>query len=128
MAQRFAANDGDPRRRINPLVAKLFDRRTAGKSLAEVAERYATLLNEVSGEWEKLVAEADKAGTPRPTKLADPDREQLRHVFYGPYAPTNVPTQDVELLLGSKDEGQGRRAEAKARRLCRRERALRGRR
>lgn len=102
LAQRIAANDdADPRRRINPLVARLFDAEPP-KSLAEVAERYATLLNDVSAEWEKLVAAAGESSQPPPTKLADADREQLRLIFYGPFAPTNVPTRDVELLLDQK--------------------------
>jgi cytochrome c553 len=102
LAPRFAANDdADPRRRINPLVAKLFDAEPP-KSLAEVAERYANLLNEVSAEWERLLISHEKSGVARPTELADGDREQLRLVFYGPFAPTNVPTRDVELLLDQK--------------------------
>jgi hypothetical protein len=101
LAKRFAVVDADPRLRINPLVARLFEGEPP-KSLAEVSERYAGLLNEVSGEWEKLIAEAAKGGRPAPTKLEDSDREQLRQVFYGAYAPTNVPTHDVELLLDQK--------------------------
>jgi hypothetical protein len=102
LAQQFAANDDtDPRRRINPLVARLFGTEPP-KSLAEVAERHSKLLNEVSGEWEQLVADAKRSGQPQPTRLPDPDREQLRQVFYGPFAPVNVPTRDVELLLDQK--------------------------
>jgi hypothetical protein len=100
LAGRFASG-GDPRQRVNPLVGRMFEGEPP-KSLTVVAERYATLLNEVSAEWQKLCKEADKNGQPRPTRLADGDREQLRQVFYGPYAATNVPTQDVELLLDQK--------------------------
>jgi hypothetical protein len=102
LARRFAAN-GDPRRQVNPLVARLFDGEPP-KSLNEVADRYATLLNEVSAEWEKLVADTKQNAQPLPAKLYDADREQVRQVFYGPYAPTNVPTQDVELLLDQKSK------------------------
>jgi cytochrome c553 len=102
LAHRFAANDdADPQRRLNPLVAKLFDS-PPPQSLAEVAERYSRLLNNVAAEWEKLLIDANQAGEPPPATLSDPAREQLRLVFYGPFAPTNVPTRDVELLLDQK--------------------------
>jgi hypothetical protein len=60
------------------------------------------LLNDVAAEWQRICNQAEKNGQPRPMRLADADREQLRQVFYGPYAATNVPTQDVELLLDQK--------------------------
>jgi hypothetical protein len=72
------------------------------QSLSDVAERYSKLLNEVSAEWEQLVAAATESGQPQPTRLSDPAREKVRQVFYGPFAPTNVPTRDVELLLDQK--------------------------
>ncbi len=104
LSRRFAANDDpDPSRRINPLVARLFDGEPP-QSLAEVAERYATVLNETSAQWEQLVAEAEKQGQTRPASLSDPQREQVRLVFYGPFAPTHVPTRDVELLLDQKSK------------------------
>ena len=102
LARRFAANDDpDPGRRVNPLVAELFNTEPP-KSLPDVAERYSTLLNEVSAEWEKLVAAASQNGQLKTTRLSDPAREQLRLVFYGPFAAINVPTRDVELLLDQK--------------------------
>ncbi len=99
--RQLAAPENEARPPINPLVAGLFERNPPA-SMAEVAERYAELLNLVSAEWESRVAAAEQQGSALPTKLDDENREQLRLVFYGPFAPTNVPTQDVELLLDQK--------------------------
>jgi mono/diheme cytochrome c family protein len=87
--------------RFNPLVARLFSGEPP-KTLRDVAERYAKLLNETRTEWETALADAAKNNRPPAAALADPAKEQIRQVFYSPFGPTNVTEREVELLLDQK--------------------------
>ncbi len=83
----------DPVRPVNPRVAKALGDLVPMK-LAEVAQRYATVLAKVDHEWQ----DALKLGK---SKLDDAAAEELRLVFYGPDAPPNVaflPYGDLSLL------------------------------
>jgi hypothetical protein len=85
---------------INPLVARAL----AGKpprSLAEAAQVYASVLNDIDRQWQDALKQATAVGNPPPSGLANPAQEELRQVFYGPNSPPNVPFNpmgDLELL------------------------------
>lgn len=78
------------RRPANRLV---IERLVASKvrTLADVAACYAKLLNEVAAQWEETLTKARAAGQAEPNEFAEPEKEELRQVFYGPDAPPNVP-------------------------------------
>ncbi|MFL5246162.1 MAG: PSD1 and planctomycete cytochrome C domain-containing protein [Gemmataceae bacterium] len=83
------ASQKDPERPINDLVAKAFMEKPP-QSLAEVAQRYADLLNATEKLWQESVKRAaDTHGAP-PASLPDPIREELRQVFHGADAPPNL--------------------------------------
>lgn len=60
-------------------------------SLKETAERYAKLLLQIDQRWQDLQRQAAAGVAPPPVSLADPLEEELRQVFYGPDAPSNMP-------------------------------------
>jgi hypothetical protein len=60
------------------------------RTLAEAAQRYGELFSDVDKEWQ----EAAQA-KPRAAALANPAREELRQVLYGPDSPPNVPLNPV---------------------------------
>jgi mono/diheme cytochrome c family protein len=79
----------DAAARINPLVAEILTSKLP-QSLAETAQRYSQLLNELDKKW-----------TNEPDKAASVEEEQLRKVFHGTEAPANfaMPTYgDLALL------------------------------
>jgi hypothetical protein len=67
----------------NPLVTKAFVEKPPA-TLAEVAQRYGAVLQQVAKSWHEASAESAKA-------LADPAQEELRQVLYGPDAPASIP-------------------------------------
>jgi hypothetical protein len=80
----------DPARPLNPLVAQALAAKPP-QTMKEVAERYSELLGRIDKQWQESVSEAQAAGQPAPTGLANANEEQLRLVFYSPDAPANVP-------------------------------------
>ena len=76
---------------VNRIVLAAF-RRKPPRTMKDVVARYAELLHAVDAEWSRPV-EAPKPGATAIGRngIADPDRQQLLQVFYGPDAPPNVP-------------------------------------
>ena len=106
LALKFAANL-DAKNRINTHVAKLFA--TAPASLAQVAARYDTLFNNVSKQWEGIMAtyEARRRATttpgPEPTALPDPATEEVRHVLYAKSSPAFLDERAVQNFIQRDD-------------------------
>ena len=87
------------------------------QTLAEVAQRYGELLNDV----EQALAGA--AGERRPHGAADPAQEELRQVFHGPDSPPNVPLTpigDLALLPDRPSQAQAAGAAQGGRAVARR--------
>jgi Protein of unknown function (DUF1553)/Protein of unknown function (DUF1549)/Planctomycete cytochrome C len=76
----------------NRLVLAAFRNRPP-RTMKDVAARYAEVLHAVEAEWKSRPVVARKPGGRGNGRngFADPDKEQLRQVFYGPDAPPNVP-------------------------------------
>jgi hypothetical protein len=91
----------DPARPINPLVVKAFAA-APPKTLAEVAQRYSKLLNDVDSQWLSQEAQTGNTKHQTPsTKLPDPAHEEVRRVFYGSGSPPHVTVLangDLDLL------------------------------
>src|SRR5262249_17446474 len=88
------------KRPLNHLVVQAFADKPP-KTLAEAAQRFAALLNDVEKQWQEALKEAQALKQPPPTALADPAREELRRVFHGRDAAPNVPNglfNDLDLL------------------------------
>ena len=79
----------------NPLVAGSFADRPPG-SMAEVAERYGTLILAADTAWQEAVSKATSAGMSAPTSLSDPAQEELRGLLYAPDSPITAATRDVD--------------------------------
>jgi cytochrome c553 len=77
---------------INELLARLL-REEPPVSRTELAERYARLLNRVEGIWVEHQARTAAAGQPA-EGLADPVLEELRQLFHGPDAPSDIALLD----------------------------------
>jgi hypothetical protein len=89
-----------PTRSINPIILQTFVQRPP-RALAEAAQLYAAMLNDVEKAWKKVLKESGEGKQPAPTALADRAQEELRQVFHGPQAPPNLPFggfNDLELL------------------------------
>ena len=71
---------------VNAQVADLF-RESAPTNFADVAARYGGLLTAVERDWRGTLEAARAAGQPEPTSVAEPVREQLRALLYGPDSP-----------------------------------------
>ncbi len=93
---------------INPLVARAFADRPPA-TLAEVAKRYAEVLNAADKLWQEAVQRAAEAKAAPPAGLPDPAQEELRQVFYGPEAPPNVApglVNDLDLFPDRASQGK----------------------
>jgi len=77
----------------NRRVAAAF--RAPPASIEEVAARYAGLLAEIDAQWEAACREAEQAGGPPPSALADAEDERLRQAFYGPDSPCVIPDEPL---------------------------------
>jgi hypothetical protein len=89
---------GDPRHPVNPLIVHALTE-TLPKNLAEVARRYARVLNDIE----------KKAQQTRSVPLSDAAEEQLRLVFHAPEAAANVallPYGDLSLLPDRASQGK----------------------
>ncbi len=98
LSARLAAQN-DPSRPVNPVVARSFADHPP-RTMAEVARRYGTLLNEADRRWQEAVKEAARKHVSI-TALPDRAWEELRQGFYGPDSPPNVamnPFGDLDLL------------------------------
>jgi len=74
---------------LNPIVANAFTNTPA--SIKEVGERYGKIFAETERLWqEATAATGTNQETAGVTSLADPSRESLRTVLYGPDAPANL--------------------------------------
>ncbi|RPI89275.1 MAG: DUF1553 domain-containing protein, partial [Planctomycetaceae bacterium] len=60
-------------------------------SLKEAADRYARVLLAIDQRWHDLLKQAQAGFAPIPTALPDPLEEELRLVFHGSDAPSNMP-------------------------------------
>jgi hypothetical protein len=103
LAAQFASNH-DPDKPVNPLVARMFAGE-APASMKQVAERYGKLLAGIDHEWQeaqdaqaKSAAESQLQPAPL-SALADPDKESLRQVLFGPDAPANIPSGEISRLF-----------------------------
>jgi hypothetical protein len=97
----------DYTRPINPLVAKALSGKPPA-SMAEVAQRYAKLLNTIDRSWWLTRALARRLKQPAPVRLDDPHEEELRQVFYGPDEPPNIKRaliNDLDLLPDRAAQG-----------------------
>jgi mono/diheme cytochrome c family protein len=83
---------------INPLVAKALTDKPP-QTLAEAAERYGTLLNDVEKRWQEIVQEAAMAQRPLPKSLPDAAEEELRQVFHDADGPPNVLLSQMSDLM-----------------------------
>ncbi|MCC6796735.1 MAG: PSD1 domain-containing protein [Candidatus Hydrogenedentes bacterium] len=98
LAPKFAENK-DGEHPLNPRIAKAFEGE-APKSMAEVAQRYATVLGDADGKWKDLISsETQLAGsTASPTVstvLPDANDEEIRQVLYAAETPANVAEKDL---------------------------------
>jgi mono/diheme cytochrome c family protein len=101
------AAEADPARQVNPLVLRAFVEKPPQK-LSDVAERYAELLQGVEKEWQTVVQQATTGIQTPPTSMTDPDKEDLRQVFYASHAPTTIPASaigDLDLLPDRASQG-----------------------
>jgi hypothetical protein len=73
----------DSARPINPLVRKMIVEKPP-QTLADLAARYAELLNGIEKRWQEAKQRAVEAKQLAPTALPDAAEEELRHVFHGP--------------------------------------------
>jgi hypothetical protein len=93
---------------INPRIARALSR-SAPATLAEVAKRYAAVLGQVEERWRLALALAHRLKRPIPSRLADPDEEELRQVFHAPEAPPSITPglfSDLELLPDRAAQGE----------------------
>lgn len=74
---------------LNRLVKKAFEKPPG--NMQEVSRRYAELLEEVERSWLLARVRAVFSMKHLPTRLEDPDAEQLRQVLYGPQSPADAP-------------------------------------
>ena len=90
----------------NPLVLELFRGRPPN-SMAEVAERYGTLLTSVDKTWRQRQAASTNSSnsTPRPPEPLEASQEQLRQLLYGPGSPASVPAGAIVDIEWFFDEG-----------------------
>ena len=79
----------------NPIIVGSFAERPPG-SMAEVAERYGTLILASDTAWKEMVTKAESSGMPAPTALADPAQEELRGLLYAPDSPITAATRDID--------------------------------
>ena len=86
LAQPVAGN-----RVINPLVATALCGSAPPSSITDVANRYGVLLKGIHTQWQSQVREAVILKRPMPTRLENPDEEEVRLEMYGEAAPANVP-------------------------------------
>ena len=108
-AAALLAGFAEPQRpaEVNPLILAAVVAKPPA-NLAELAARYAEVLSEIDGEWQKRVEKAKQASHP-PAPLEEHEREALRHVFYGADSPAILqrsPIGDLDLLpdRGSQEE------------------------
>ena len=83
---------------INDLVTSILE--PAPASLRELAERYGKLLTDVEAQWQAAIVAAEEASTPRPQRLTEDEREELRGVLYGPHALCEVPAEPIVAIEG----------------------------
>lgn len=72
---------------VNRHVLKAFQE--PPESLRQVADRYAGLFHDIDEQWRTLQSEPG-SNDDSPTRLDDPDAEELRQVLYGPESPCVV--------------------------------------
>jgi hypothetical protein len=102
------AQPGDPARPINPLVRKMIAEKPP-QTLAELAARYAELLNRVEKRWQAAKQKSAEAKQPAPTALPDAAEEELRLVFHAPEAAPNATRaifNDLMLLPDRAAQGE----------------------
>jgi mono/diheme cytochrome c family protein len=98
VAKQLATPQAD--RPINQRVADSFVQ-TPPKSMADVIQRYAILLQQVDRDWLDDCDRAMELLEDPPARLTDPAAEELRQVLYGPESPPMVPLApfgDLDLL------------------------------
>ncbi len=78
---------------IHSIVAQRFS--TPPKSFQEVTDRYAALFAETKTAWENAIQRTKELSVKPPSKLDDPQAEQLRQVLYGPDSPCTVPDEPI---------------------------------
>jgi hypothetical protein len=97
----------DVGRPLNPLVVKALTHKPL-RSLAEAAQRYNELLNDIEKRWQRMLLHAVFDGRPI-VPLADPAQEELRQVFHGPDSAPNLahnPMNDLDLLPDRPSQGK----------------------
>jgi len=85
-----SGSDGGPR--LNRLVLKALAS-TPPRSMADVARTYGDLLVSIHHHWQSQLSRE-----PRATTLADPEKEELRQVLYGPTGPFAITSKDAVAL------------------------------
>ena len=95
--------EGEPARRVNPVVLQTFAS-TPPNSMREVAQRYGELLVNTHKTWLDLLKKAAEEKTPTPDALPDRDQEELRRVLYRADSPVLVPNGAIVDLEWFFDE------------------------
>ncbi len=105
----------NPAKQVNPVLAQSFAKRPP-RSMRDVALRYGEVFAEVHRAFQKDLKAAWLKDAPAPQSFADPAREQLRQVLYGPEAPTTVPPvriNEIATFFDEKTRGELNMSQAK---------------
>ena len=79
------------------ILAKLHEH--SPNTVEELVKCYSEALDAVDQQWMGALKSAAESNLPAPTKLDDPDAEELRRIVYGSNAPTNLSPKDLDGLL-----------------------------
>jgi hypothetical protein len=88
---------------VNPLVIDALNGAALG-SMRDVARVYGALLEQTHTQWQREIEAARTNRTELPKPWADPAREQLRQVLYGPSSPVTIPDLAIADLEWYFDE------------------------
>jgi hypothetical protein len=97
-----------PSRPINSILLRAFTERPP-KTLADAANRYGEVLNDVERTWQELIKRSAGLKQAEPAALPDPAQEELRQVFHGLNTPPNSVfggLSDLELLPDRPSQGK----------------------
>jgi hypothetical protein len=96
--QETAKNEKKTNPPFNALIlAKL--RGHSPNTVEELVKCYSEALDAVDQQWTAALKSAAESNSLAPTKLDDPDAEELRKIVYGSDAPTNLSPKDLDGLL-----------------------------
>ena len=85
---------------VNPRIAAAL-RQHPPESLEALSKRYGEVFATVHQSWTNQVLAARKAAQPLPTKLADPDDEELRQVLYGAESPISEAVGGIDRFFAT---------------------------